>query len=186
LDYALAGDPPLRTDERGDPRSIPCDIGALELQKCSGHTTLLVSCPSASTVPTITAVRQSASRWRRSSRRAVISRARRPAVGTTFTFTLNEPTTVALRFTALLAGHKLHARCAAQTSGNRHKGYCVRRRAAGTLTLPGRPGHNKVRFYGRLSGKAELKLGRCTVTIVATNAAGQSASSKALTFTIVK
>jgi hypothetical protein len=163
LNYALSGDPPLPTDERGDPRSIPCDIGALELQKCSGET-LLVSCTSPNTGPTITGVRQSASRWRRSSRRAVISRTLRPPVGTTFTFMLNEPATVTLRFTLLRAGRKLRA-------GPR---------------FSGRAGDNEVRFYGRLSGKAELKPGRYAMTLVAVNAAGRSASSKALTFTIVR
>ncbi len=143
LNYAVSGDPPLQTDERGDPRSIPCDIGALELQQCSGHTTLLVSCSSQGTVPAITGVSQSASRWRRSSRRATISRTHKPPVGTTFTFTLNEPATVTLRFTALLPGRELHARCVAQTSRNRRKRSCTRRRVAGTVKLTARAGLNK-------------------------------------------
>jgi hypothetical protein len=115
----------------------------------------------------------------------VISRTRRPPVGTTFGFTLNEPATVTLRFSALLAGRKVHGRCVAQTSRNRHSGHCVRRQLAGAPTFSGREGANEVRFYGWLSGRAKLKLGRYTVTIVAATAAGQSASSMALTFTIV-
>ena len=177
LNYALPGDPALQTDERGDPRSVPCDIGALELQRCSGQTALEVSC-SSSTAPAITGVSQSASRWRRSSRPAVISRTRRPPVGTTFRFTLNEPATVTLRLTALLAGRKVHARCVVQTSRNRHNGYCTRRQLAGTPTLSGRTGANEALFYGWLSSKAKLKPGRYRATIVAANAAGQSAARR--------
>jgi hypothetical protein len=57
---------------------------------------------------------------------------------------------------------------------------------AGSLGVSAQAGFNRVRFQGRLSRTKKLVPGRYTVRITATNAAGRSATSRALTFRIVR
>jgi hypothetical protein len=111
--------------------------------------------------PSITAVRQSASVWRERGKHARGAGRRKRPVGTTFSFRLDQPATVALRFKR--RGHK-----------------------AGTLTRAGHAGANHVRFAGRLSAKKRLAPGRYTVRITATNSAGRRSSSRRLKFRIAK
>jgi hypothetical protein len=56
----------------------------------------------------------------------------------------------------------------------------------GTLTFTAHIGTNKVAFEGRISASKQLKLGRYTLVITATNAAGRSSKPRSLSFTIVK
>ncbi len=78
--------------------------------------------------PSITDLRQSAAVWREGSRLAQIAanmRARpRHPVGTTFTFTLNEPARVLLRFTQQATGRKVRNRCLAPTKKTAHSRRC--------------------------------------------------------------
>jgi hypothetical protein len=128
--------------------------------------------PSASsravTVPAvqITGLKQSHTTWREGSKLATISKARRvrSPIGTIFRFDLNEQATVTFTFTERVSGRK---------RGKRGS------RTAGTLTLTGRAGANKVTFQGRLSRSKKLKPGRYTVTVTA-----PSAKPRSLTFTI--
>jgi hypothetical protein len=94
----------------------------------------------------ITGLKQSRAKWRR-------------RVGTTFSFRLNQPAGVTLRFTR-------------------------RGRGAGTLKRVSRPGANHVRFKGRISRKRQLRPGRYALRVTATNAAGGRSTSRALRFTI--
>jgi hypothetical protein len=100
----------------------------------------------------ITRVRQSAPRWRIRGKRRV---------GTTFSYRLNKPARVALRF-------KRHGK------------------KAGTLTRTARAGASKVRFKGRVSARKRLRPGRYSLRITATTAAGERVVSRTLKFTIVR
>ncbi|HLY49027.1 MAG TPA: hypothetical protein VKR21_07510, partial [Solirubrobacteraceae bacterium] len=134
--------------------------------------------------PTLTAVAQSHRRWREGNKLAVITRKRRPPVGTTFSFTLNEPASVSFTFSQRVTGRRVKGRCVAQTSKNRHKHACTRSLVRGALSFTGHSGLNRVTFQGRISKHKRLKPGNYTLSITATNAAGQRALAK-LTFTIV-
>jgi uncharacterized delta-60 repeat protein len=127
---------------------------------------------------------QTVGRWRRGNALPHVAHKRRPPVGTTFGFTLNEAARVTFAFTQTLPGRRVGRRCVAQTKRNKHKRRCSRTLTAGTLTFAGHAGANKVRFQGRLSRSKRLKPGRYTLIITATNAAGQRATAR-LTFTIV-
>ncbi len=119
--------------------------------------------------PSITAIKQTAMRWREGGQLAHIASQRSaPPVGTTFSFSLNQPAALVMRFTRLIVGHK-------QT-----------RVAAGTLRFNAHRGTNRIRFQGRLSRTKKLAPGRYMLRLTATNAAGRSTTSRPLTFTIVK
>ena len=113
--------------------------------------------------PQLTQVKQSHPRWREGRKLARFASGTN-AVGTTFRFTLSESATVQFAF---------------------KQQKCRRRCAKGTLTYTAGAGAHKLRFQGRLSKHKKLPPGRYTLTITATNAAGQRATAK-LNFTIVK
>ncbi len=140
------------------------------------------------TSPIITGVGQSASTWREGSKLADISRKRKkkPPVGTTFSFSLNEQAAISFSFTQRLAGHKVRGKCVAQTKRNRHKPDCKRSVTQATVSFTGHSGTNKVVFQGRVSRSKKLKPGRYTLVISATNSAGARSAPKSLSFTIVK
>jgi hypothetical protein len=129
-------------------------------------------------------VSQSYSRWREGNRLASYSR-RRPPVGTTFKFVLNQQAVVSFAFTQQVGGREVRAKCVAQTRVNRHGPGCKRTVNRRTLTFNGHAGLNEVSFQGRIS-RAKLPLGAYTLTISATNSAGQSSTPRSLSFTIIK
>jgi hypothetical protein len=131
----------------------------------------------------ITAVAQSATRWRRGSSAAKISRTARIPEGTTFSFRLNERAAVKLTFARLAAGRVAGKRCVAPTKSLARARTCKRPVTAGSLTFTGRAAVNHVRFAGRLTKTHQLALGEYTMTITAT-ASESHASAKPLTFTI--
>jgi hypothetical protein len=135
--------------------------------------------------PVITAARESNRVWRAGNKLARISK-RKPPVGTTFSFNLNERASVRFAFTQDMSGRKLGGRCVAQTKANRGKRACRLTLTRGTLSFTGHPGTNKIAFQGRLSRSKKLPPGTYTLRIVATNAAGQRSSAAQLKFTIVK
>lgn len=104
--------------------------------------------------------------------------------GTTFKFTLNEAAQVKMSFAGKAPGRRVGKKCVAPTAGNAKRSRCSRAVAAGVQTISGKAGSNSVAFNGKVGGK-KLKLGTYTVTIVATNAAGQASAPQSLTFTIV-
>jgi hypothetical protein len=111
--------------------------------------------------------------------------ARKPPVGTTFQFTLNEAATVRFAFAQLLPGRKVNGKCVAQTARNRRRKACTRSVPRGSLSFSAGAGLHKLAFQGRVTRKSKLKPGTYALTITATNAAGQRAT-KTLSFTIVK
>jgi hypothetical protein len=137
--------------------------------------------------PAITGAGQSHTRWREGSKLVQISRKKRkPPVGTTFSFSLNEPASVSFAFTQRLAGRRVGHRCVAKNRRNARRRSCALTVTAGVLSFPGHTGTNKVAFQGRVSRSQKLKPGRYTLVISATNAAGVRATPVSLSFTIVK
>jgi hypothetical protein len=137
-------------------------------------------------VPVLSGVSQSHSVWRLGSGLASISRARRAPVGTRFAFTLNEAATARLTFTQKARGRRVGKSCVTPSLRNSHKRKCSRTIIAGTLSLVGHSGADAVNFQGRISSSRRLARGRYTVTITATDAAGQQSAPSTLSFTIVR
>ena len=137
--------------------------------------------------PTITAAHESASRWREGNKLAQISRRKKkPPVGTTFKFTLNEQASVTFSFTMKAKGRKVGGKCVTENRRNAKRRSCQRTATAATLSFTGHSGQNKVVFQGRVSRAKKLKPGRYTLVITATNGAGQKSAAQKLSFTIVK
>jgi hypothetical protein len=137
------------------------------------------------TAARLSAVSQSASRWREGSALPTVARAK-PPLGTTFKVTLDRPATVVFTFTQKRAGRKVGRKCVRPTTRNKSRRHCRRTVVAGKLTFPGHAGVNTVRFQGKLGRKKKLKPGRYTLRITATTPQGLKTSAKALTFTIVR
>jgi hypothetical protein len=145
---------------------------------------------SAPRAPVLGGLTASHSRWRVGSALAQISRHnKRPPVGTTFRFNLNEPATVKLVFTHKAWGRAVKVggerQCVAPTSHNKHRRRCSRILTA-SMSLHARDGTDKIFFEGRVSRTRRLSRGAYRVTITATNASGESSKSQSLRFTIVK
>ena len=135
--------------------------------------------------PRLTHVTESHSTWRAGNRLATVASAKRPPVGTTFSFVLDQPARVSLAFVQKLAGRKVNARCVAPTRANRHKPVCERQIPTATLSITGHRGINQLTFQGRVSRSKSLRSGRYSVLLAATNAAGQRSLPRSLNFTIV-
>jgi hypothetical protein len=189
----------LSTDLAGAPRitatRLSCsglgaaivDMGAFEYQlvgPAPSCPALLITTP---TPPVLADASQSNRSWREGTRLASFSRKRKlPPLGTTFSFTLNEPASVRFAFTQRVGGRKVKGRCVAQTRKNHHKRVCKRTVTQGLLAFAGHDGTNKVSFQGRISHSKKLRPGIYTLVITATNAAGQHSAAKQLSFTILK
>jgi CSLREA domain-containing protein len=131
--------------------------------------------------PTLTNVGQSAKRWSERKQR----HRKKPPVGTTFSFTLDQGARVTFAFTQPAAGRRVHGKCVPQTKRNKHKPRCHRTLTRATLRMGGKAGKNSLKFNGR-AGSHTLKPGKYTVVITAVNSSGQASSPKTLTFTIVR
>jgi hypothetical protein len=167
-----------------------CDIGAVESGLATGPPGFPYVPPppnpmpiSGSLPPSLTNAVETNTTWRLGHKLAVLSR-KRPPVGTTFSFTLNEPASVSLSFTRVLPGRRDKHHCLAETPHNHHRPACARSLAAGTLTVPGHPGTDKVAFQGRISAGAQLRPGHYKVAIRAKNSAGQASQTATLSFTV--
>ncbi len=128
-------------------------VTATEPNTTPSGDTQYVNIASIGVTPTIEQLKQSHKSWRES------GHGHGPPIGTKFSFKLNEPAKLTLKFT-----------------GTHDK-------AAGTLSLNGRAGGNTVKFSGRLSRKKKLKPGRYTVAISA-KAEGKTSRTAKLSFTI--
>jgi PKD domain len=146
----------------------------------------------ASIPPDITRVAQSHKRWRAGNTLARTSKGRsktkraKPPLGTTFSFTLNEQASVTLTFTQQVPGRSVKGMCAALTRQNRRKRSCERTVTPGTLSFTGHVGQNEIRFQGRISSSEQLRPGRYTLLIIATNTTGQRSTPKRLRFTVLR
>ena len=111
---------------------------------------------------------------------------KRPPVGTTFSFTLNEAASVSFAFTQQVGGRKVKGKCVAQTKKNRSKHACKRTVTRGALSFAAHAGTNKAIFQGRISHALKLKPGAYTLVITAKNSAGQRSAPARLSFTVVR
>jgi hypothetical protein len=132
--------------------------------------------------PKLTALAQTASKWRRGHQQAKISRA---PIGTTFSFNLSKPATVKLAFTQKATGRKVRGACKAPNPSNASKRKCTRTILAGTLSLPAHAGLNKLRFQGLLPNGKSLKLGSYNVALTARDSGGLQSVAHSLSFSIV-
>jgi len=140
--------------------------------------------------PVLTGLKESPSRWRTGSKAASISRRhskprRKPPVGTTFSFSLTEQSTVTMSFSRQISGHMAGHRCATGKSRRRHARKCKTSVGAGSMTRTALAGSDNLSFQGIVSKGHKLKPGNYTVTITATDYSGQS-SPASIAFTIVK
>jgi hypothetical protein len=174
----------LEPDRDGD------GFGDITQDACPTDPTRQAACPAppAARAASLSQVSQSASRWREGKALAVLSRrTRKPPVGTTFRFTLDQAATARLAFTQKRPGRRIGKKCVAPTARNKGKRRCTRTVTAGKLSFAsGHLGSNSVRFAGRLSRKKKLRPGRYTLTITASNGPGLVSAPKRLSFTIVK
>jgi hypothetical protein len=135
--------------------------------------------------PAVTGFGESATRWRRGRSLPRISSASSAPVGTTFSFSLNEPAAATFTFTHSVAGRRARGRCVTPNPGNAHKPRCKRTVTVGSFAVSGKAGQNKVRFQGRLSSVKTLKPGTYAVSVTAHDAHGLRGVSRSISFTIV-
>ena len=109
-----------------------------------------------------------------------------PPVGTTISFKLSAAARATLTFSQPKRGRRVRGRCRSLTSANRRNPRCTIPNVRGRLSLAARAGTNRVRFQGRLSRSRRLAPGRYTLTVRATDAAGNRSAAKSTTFTIVR
>ncbi len=154
-------------------------------------TTSTSTSPTTSTVappppepPTISHLSQAHSTWRTGSKLSTISRAKKPPIGTTFKFDLNEAARVSFAFAQRLSGRKVKGKCVALTNHDRSARKCTRSRSRGTLSLNAPGGADKVAFDGRVSRTNKLKPGSYTVNASARNSAGERSRTDSLKFKI--
>jgi hypothetical protein len=144
-----------------------------------------ISAPVASPVaPSLWDVRESARRWREGRARRKSREMKTLPNHTTFSFSLNEQATVSFSFTQRATGRRVGGKCVAKSARNTNRKACKRTTADGTLSFTGHSGSNTVIFAGHISHSERLKSGSYTVTIMATNAAGHSDTTR-LGLTIV-
>jgi hypothetical protein len=138
--------------------------------------------------PTISDLSESAKRWREGNGLAALSAAsatKKPPIGTSFSFTLNEAATITFAFTKHANGRRVAGRCVPATSKNAHAHSCTRTLSAGALVLAARDGINKLRFYGLITRHKRLAPGGYTALVTAATA-GKRSATRALQFTIAR
>jgi hypothetical protein len=163
------------------------DIGAAEYQTppCPPVAlTLLLP-----TAPVLGGLSESARTWREGGLLARLSsskgkRKKKPPVGTTFSFSLNEAATVTFKFTKPARGRRVGKKCVAPTRRNRHRHLCTRNLLAGTLSFSAHAGRNAVRFEGRISKHRKLKPGSSYSVLVTATASGKHSATRTLRFRI--
>ncbi len=130
-----------------------------------------VPTPTSNTKPSLSSVSQARKVWREGSKLASLAAAKRPPVGTTFTFTLNEAAKVTLTF---------QRKSSRQKPGKKPKFVT---KVAGQLSFVGHAGVDKVSFQGALTSTKRLAPRKWTVVISASTSAGTTQVSRK--FTIV-
>ncbi|MBA3808762.1 MAG: hypothetical protein H0X28_10270 [Solirubrobacterales bacterium] len=138
--------------------------------------------------PVIGNLAETVKRWREQNGPSRVGAKKKPPVGTTFSFTLNEPATVALRFTREATARRVHGRCVAPSRSNRNKPPCVRRIAAGAIVYAGHSGINRIRFLGRVTSTTPLRAANYTLSLTATDTQGRHSAlpPRTLAFTIAR
>lgn len=113
---------------------------------------------------------------------------RRPrscAVGTEIRFTLSELASVAIKFERRVVGRRTGSKCVAAKRGRKKGKACKKGVRAGSLSLQSTMGKNKIRFNGKVGGRA-LKPGAYSLSLVATGNSGQSSEPAKASFKVLK
>jgi hypothetical protein len=139
------------------------------------------SVPNASPLA-LSAVSQSHRRWRERPRGKKSSSRRSTPIGTSFSFTLNQPGRVRLVFAQVIGRTRRHG-CRIERRGGRS---CGRALLRGALTMTASAGTNRFAFDGGLLRGRRLPPGDYSLTLIATNAAGERSAPARLSFTIVR
>ncbi len=128
--------------------------------------------------PTISRLRESTATWleHHSARSGL-------AVGTRFSFSLDQPATLTFSFMRTQTGRVAAGRCAAATAANSGARNCTRQLPAGTLTLRAHAGTGALAFAGMTSSGA-LAPGRYTVLVSAIGVGGQRSTVQSLHFVV--
>jgi hypothetical protein len=143
--------------------------------------------------PKLTAVSQSARRWRAGTKLPQLNprpagdhrKLRGPPVGTVFALTLDRRATVRFDFTQLAPGRRAHGRCVRARGHVARRARCTRTIAAGRFSLSAPAGSDTVAFQGPVTRGRRLSPGRYRVAITAANPGGQRSAMKTLSFTIL-
>jgi len=128
--------------------------------------------------PTVSRLRESTAIWleHHSARTGL-------AVGTRFSFSLDQPATLTFSFMRTQTGRVAAGRCAAVTAANSHARSCTRQLPAGTLTLKAHAGTGALAFAGITSSGA-LAPGSYTVLVSAVGVGGQRSTVQSLRFVV--
>ncbi len=140
---------------------------------------------SAAAEPVVESLRQTHQAWREG--RALPSLARRHVrtpVGTTFEFSLNEPSRVHFSFAQLGTGRILHGRCVRSPPHGRRLRRCRLAVSRGAVTLSASAGPRRLRFAGRIAKRDLLPPGSYTLALTA-EAAEKKSAPRYLDFRIV-
>jgi len=138
--------------------------------------------------PTVSHLSQSHAVWRigRAVAHLARRRSRRAPTGTVFSFELNEAASVELQVLASKRGRLARRRCVAPTRANAHRRRCSRSVSAGTITLAGHVGRDRVSFTGRLGADRALMPGSYTLVLTAVDSFGQASVPQRVKFKIVR
>jgi hypothetical protein len=107
------------------------------------------------------------------------------ATGTSIRFKLSEAVQVELRFDRTVAGRRAGGKCRRTTRANRGHKHCTRLLRVGTINRAGHPGSNRIAFTGRVGARALIP-GGYRLTARAVDAAGNAATPRRATFTVVR
>ncbi len=165
---------------------LGCTITATGIYGTGTASTSVTMPTSCRCTPKVTKLAESHRTWRRGGRLARLSAAaKRPPVGTTFTFTLDRAATVVLSFTRTSNGRVVHHRCVPLTAANHSDRACTITKADGSMTFKAHAGVNSVSFQGRLSKKQRLATGNYLLGITAALTGGPTSTPSTLRFSIV-
>lgn len=128
--------------------------------------------------PEIAGLHEASSHWNaRGSKRT------RRAVGTTFSFSLDQTAKVTLRFTRRASGRKKSGRCVIASAAPARSPTCALNLGAGNFSVDAQRGSNAISFNGRTS-TGNLGAGSYTVTLTAVGLSGKPSAPKSLHFTV--
>jgi Tol biopolymer transport system component len=173
----LVGGPPGTDFVHGYMRALDADCGTPPPPPGPPPTTTPDT-----TAPTITGLKVSPATFRVSSKSTAVSAKRKRAPkGTRIRFTLSEAAKVSLKIERKGKGRKKGSKCVAKRKTGKR---CTLYKAKGSLRRTGKAGANSVAFSGRIGSK-KLAKGRYRITATATDAAGNKAKKKTVSFRVV-
>ena len=138
--------------------------------------------------PLLAGFSQTHARWREPGGRGHIDAKQKTIpIGTTFSFTLDEPASVTLSFSEEVKGrsngHKPMEPCVVPPKATKRGRRCTGTVAGGELILAAHSGKNKMSFIGAMPKRKKLEPGKYTARLTVT-ASGENSTPSVLHFTI--